>query len=168
MSGYEVEHNIPAEESNSNEPRRRPDLSTFYSALEQLDTSDAAHARHNRHALPTPADVISLFSMFRDALIVMSPDNADESNPVLEQIQAMIENPPKDISGVPDSFLDELERVPKKDLKKDDECAICRVPFLDGKTLNSTCPLDRKDLLKKKTPPPPPDEEEEEYDDMFG
>lgn len=70
----------------------------------------------------------------------MSPDNADESNPVLEQIQAMIENPPKDISGVPDSFLDELERVPKKDLKKDDECAICRVPFLDGKTVRLRAP----------------------------
>ncbi|EKG12822.1 Zinc finger RING-type protein [Macrophomina phaseolina MS6] len=192
MSGYEVEHNISAEESSSSQSRRRPDLSTFYSALEQLDTSDAAHARHNPHAIPTPADVISLFSMFRDALVVMSPDNASNSNPMLEQIQAMIENPPKEINGVPDSFLDELERVPKKDLKKDDECAICRVPFLDDPyplvvelpcnanhrfdldcirpwlKLNSTCPLDRKDLLKKKTPPPPPDEEEEEYDDMFG
>lgn len=75
--------------------------------------------------------------MFRDALVVMSPDNASNSNPMLEQIQAMIENPPKEINGVPDSFLDELERVPKKDLKKDDECAICRVPFLDGRSVRA-------------------------------
>ena len=45
----------------------------------------------------------------------------------------------------------------------------CIQPWLK---LNSTCPLDRKDLAeKKKAPPPPPkkedEEEEEEYDDMY-
>lgn len=40
----------------------------------------------------------------------------------------------------------------------------CIRPWLK---LNSTCPLDRKELLKKKQPLPPPDEEEEEYDDMY-
>lgn len=36
--------------------------------------------------------------------------------------------------------------------------------------LNSTCPLDRKDLGAKKPPLPPSakDEEEEDYDDMYG
>jgi hypothetical protein len=33
---------------------------------------------------------------------------------------------------VPDSFLDELERVPKSALKPTDECPICVNPFLDG------------------------------------
>ena len=36
--------------------------------------------------------------------------------------------------------------------------------------LNSTCPLDRKDLAEKKKPPPPPppaDEDEEDYDMMY-
>lgn len=131
-----MEHNIsPEEAKTSNEPRRRPDLSTFYSALEQLDTSDAAHARHNPHAHPTPTDVIALFSMFRDALIVMGADQAGgdpADNPMFEQLQAFIDNPPKEINGVPDSFIEGLDRVPKKDLKKDDECAICRLPFLDG------------------------------------
>ncbi|KAF4543264.1 Zinc finger RING-type protein [Lasiodiplodia theobromae] len=196
MSGYEVEHNIsPEEAKTSNEPRRRPDLSTFYSALEQLDTSDAAHARHNPHAHPTPTDVIALFSMFRDALIVMGADQAGgdpADNPMFEQLQAFIDNPPKEINGVPDSFIEGLDRVPKKDLKKDDECAICRLPFLDDPyplvvelpcdaghrfdmdcirpwlKLNSTCPLDRKDFSKKKAPPPLPDDEEEEWDDQFG
>ncbi|KAL1649487.1 hypothetical protein SLS58_001543 [Diplodia intermedia] len=194
MSGYEVEHNISPEEAKAGDEqqRRRPDLSTFYSALEQLDTSDEAHARHNPHALPTPTDVIALFSMFRDALVVMAADHdGDQSdNPMFEQLQALIDNPPKEINGVPDSFLDELDRVPKKSLKKDDECAICRLPFLDDPyplvvelpcnaahrfdldcirpwlKLNSTCPLDRKDLLKKKAPPPP-DDDEEDWDDQF-
>jgi hypothetical protein len=42
----------------------------------------------------------------------------------------------------------------------------CIGPWLK---LNSTCPLDRKELLKKKQPPPPPpaDDEEEDYDDMY-
>ena len=42
----------------------------------------------------------------------------------------------------------------------------CIKPWLK---LNSTCPLDRKELLKKKQPPPPPadDDDEEDYDDMY-
>ncbi|GME56333.1 Zinc finger RING-type protein [Neofusicoccum parvum] len=192
MSGYEVEHGITADETKSEEARRRPDLSTFYSALEQLDTSDPAHARHNPHAVPTPADVISVFSMYRDAILMLSRDSGDgDDNPLLEQLESMIDNPPKEINGVPDSFLDELDRVPKKELKKDDTCAICHMAFLDDPyplvvelpcntshrfdldcirpwlKLNSTCPLDRKNLLKKKSPPPPPDDDEEEWDDQY-
>lgn len=41
----------------------------------------------------------------------------------------------------------------------------CIGPWLK---LNSTCPLDRKELLKKKQPPPPPDDDDDgEYDDMY-
>jgi hypothetical protein len=41
----------------------------------------------------------------------------------------------------------------------------CIRPWLK---LNSTCPLDRKELLKKKQPPPPPaEDDEEDYDDMY-
>ena len=101
-----------------------------------------------------------------------------------------------------------LERIPKKRLRKSDDCPICGNPFLEGKArtclkhlpvdvgvdeyplvvrlpcndkhmfdleciqpwlkLNSTCPLDRKNLLEKKPPPPKQEEdEEEEYDDMY-
>jgi hypothetical protein len=41
----------------------------------------------------------------------------------------------------------------------------CIRPWLK---LNSTCPLDRKELLKKKQPVPPPiDDDDGEYDDMY-
>jgi hypothetical protein len=37
------------------------------------------------------------------------------------------------VDGVPDGFLDTLERVPKDELKEGDLCAICNSSFLDGK-----------------------------------
>lgn len=89
----------------------------------------------------------------------------------------------------------ELERVPRKELKKDDSCPICSSPFLEDKyplvvrlpchkdhmfdleciqpwlKLNTTCPLDRIDLEKKKVKTPakatPAEESDGEYDDMY-
>lgn len=88
----------------------------------------------------------------------------------------------------------ELERVPKKALKSSDVCPICSNPFLEDKyplvvqlpcnkthifdlecirpwlKLNTTCPLDRKDLEKKKEHlnPVPQDDDDGGYDDMYG
>lgn len=82
--------------------------------------------------------------------------------------------PPRELQGVPDSFVDELERFPKEKLKRDMDCPICGQPFLDDPhplvvqlpcntnhlfdleciqpwlKLNPTCPLDRVDLVKRK------------------
>lgn len=119
----------------------------------------------------------------------------NSTNELLESlVQSLMENaehPPKEVEGVPDSFLAELDRVPKKSLKKDDSCPICSNTFLDDPhplvvrlpchkdhifdldcitpwlKLNPTCPMDRQMLLKKKEPPPPPDEDDGEYDDMY-
>lgn len=52
---------------------------------------------------------------------------------LVEQLRDSAEHPPRELQGVPDSFLDELERVPKKSLKKDDSCPICSEPFLNGR-----------------------------------
>jgi hypothetical protein len=38
----------------------------------------------------------------------------------------------KKVHGVPDGFLDTLERVSKKKLKESDSCVICGMRFLDG------------------------------------
>ena len=96
-----------------------------------------------------------------------------------------------EIKGVSQDFIDGLDRVPKKLLKKTDICPICAEPFLDDKyplvvqlpchpshkfdleciapwlKLQGTCPLDRKELEKKKKIVVPVDEEEEDYDDMI-
>ncbi|KAK7183702.1 hypothetical protein PSPO01_10360 [Paraphaeosphaeria sporulosa] len=197
-----IEHNIPTKEDKPEQPARRPDLSTFFSTLELVDTSDP-QAHHNVHALPQPENVAAAFRLLANAFDMMRGRPADERGDsttggddllasMIEQLRQHADDPPSELKGVPDSFLDELERVPNKSLKPSDTCPICVNPFLEDQyplvvelpchpdhrfdldcikpwlKLNSTCPLDRKELLKKKKPSPPPaDDEEEDYDDMY-
>lgn len=65
---------------------------------------------------------------------------ADEVNAEGDLLASMIEilrenadDPPTELKGVPDSFLDELERVPKEKLNPSDTCPICVNPFLEGR-----------------------------------
>jgi hypothetical protein len=51
---------------------------------------------------------------------------------MIEVLRQNADDPPTELKGVPDSFLDELERVPKKSLKPTDTCPICVNPFLEG------------------------------------
>ncbi|KAF2243724.1 hypothetical protein BU26DRAFT_534019 [Trematosphaeria pertusa] len=201
MSGYEVEHNIPTKQDKPEHPPRRPDLSTFFSTLELVDTSDP-QAHHNVHAVPQPENITAAFRLLANAFEMMRGRASDEQGnaqgggddllaSMIEVLRQNADDPPTELKGCPDSFLDELERVPKKSLKPTDTCPICVNPFLEDEyplvvrlpchkdhrfdldcirpwlKLNSTCPLDRKELLKKKQPPAPADEDEEEYDDMY-
>ncbi|KAF2796203.1 hypothetical protein K505DRAFT_348119 [Melanomma pulvis-pyrius CBS 109.77] len=208
MSGYEVEHNIPTKEEKPEQTSRRPDLSTFFSTLELVDTSDP-QAHHNAHAVPQPENMAAAFRLLANAFEMMRADGRgqapdDEGHEhigsgendllanMIEVLRQNADDPPAELKGCPDSFLDELERVPKKSLKKKDECPICVNPFLDDEyplvvqlpchkdhrfdldcirpwlKLNSTCPLDRKELYKKKPPAPPVvDDDEEDYDEMY-
>lgn len=92
--------------------------------------------------------------------------------------------------GVPQEFLDNLDRISRKQLKKTDECAICATNYLDDPhplvvrlpcngrhhydlecigpwlKLHSTCPLCRQDMLAKKEPVVV-DDSEEEWDDTY-
>lgn len=55
---------------------------------------------------------------------------------VLEQLSAQLFedalNPPHEAKGVDQTFLDSLDRIPRKKLKKDDTCAICNTAYLEG------------------------------------
>lgn len=51
---------------------------------------------------------------------------------LVESLLRSADDPPREVQGVPDSFLDELERVPKGELKETESCPICGNPFLDG------------------------------------
>lgn len=55
-------------------------------------------------------------------------------------VQSLMENaehPPSEVQGVSDEFIEQLERVPKKNLKADMSCPICSNPFLDGRPASS-------------------------------
>jgi Ring finger domain len=89
--------------------------------------------------------------------------------------------------GLPASFLDTLDRVDKKSLKKDDICPICTTPYLEEEfplvvklrcghkfdlecvgiwfKEHSSCPMCRQGAQKQKPIIVPDDEEE--YDDTY-
>lgn len=54
---------------------------------------------------------------------------------MVETLFSEAEEPPKEVKGVSQDFLDELERVPNKILKKSMDCPICGNPFLEGECL---------------------------------
>lgn len=198
MSGYEVEHGIKEEEKPTHS--RIPDLSTFFSTLRQVDSSGEETPHYNAHATPTPDQVAATFRLLANAYQIVEQEHRGAAgggeealvHTMIEILMRNADDPPTEVKGVPDSFIDELERVPKTQLKPSDNCPICNNPFLEDEyplvvelpchkdhrfdlecirpwlKLNPTCPLDRKDLLKKKEPPAPPtQDEEEEYDDMY-
>ncbi|KAL8704162.1 MAG: hypothetical protein Q9201_002660 [Fulgogasparrea decipioides] len=107
-----------------------------------------------------PVDMRAVFITLSDAFRSMRQDGGGNLlDTLIESLEADAEAPPREVQGVSDAFLDELDRVPKKSLKKADSCPICGNPFLD----------DRKNLLKKKEAMPTPKDEEEDgdYDEMF-
>jgi len=181
MSGYEVEHNVNLSQAPKRSSRR-PDLSTFYATVNETYGEEDSN---NPHTLPTPENVTAAYRLAADAYEIILSEHGDE-NPALRAMIDLLDStataPPTKREGVSDTFLSELERVPKSKLKKDDCCPICSEPFLDDEyplvvrlpchadhkfdleciqpwlKLNPTCPLDRKELVKKKEPPPVDDE----------
>ncbi|KAL8688684.1 MAG: hypothetical protein Q9218_005468 [Villophora microphyllina] len=159
-----IEHNIPKNEQ-APQHTRRPDLSTFFSNLELVNTSNT----QNTNATPMPADMRALYITLSDAFRSMRQDGGGNLlDTLIESLEADAEAPPREVKGVSDAFLDDryplVVRLPcHRDHVFDLECI---APWLK---LHATCPLDRKNLLKKKEPSPPPKDEEEdgEYDEMF-
>jgi hypothetical protein len=188
-----VEHGV----NLSSQPKvnaRRPDMSTFFSKLSEIKTDDD-RTHNNIHATPTPGDVSATYRLLADGYNQIRNETTNERHrsfldSLIEDILEEAEDPPKKIGGVPQSFLDGLDRVSKKQLKKTDLCPICGERFLDDPyplvvelpchsshkfdleciapwlKLQGSCPLDRKDLTKRKIVIPV-DDEEEDYDDQI-
>ena len=93
-----------------------------------------------------PAAIEISIRILMDAFNTMRAEHMDGDTQLLDsmiqELGEQAENLPQQLKGMPDTFLDELDRVPKKDLKKDQSCPICTLPFLDG-TLESTKLLDK-------------------------
>jgi hypothetical protein len=173
-----VEHGI--QEATPPRRRRQIDMSSFTSQLHQLsdDPSSPDAQRHNNpHAVPTPVEMAGLFRLVQDQLSTLAQDSPDATNrdflqTLFDGLESDILNPPREVAGVSQEFLDALERVPKKTLKPDDACPICAEKFLDDKyplivelqchhshrfdlecvapwlQLKGTCPMCRTDLTK--------------------
>lgn len=189
-----MEHNIsskPAEDSR----RRRPDLSTFFAALDQVDTTGA----QNAHSLPLPGDVGAAFRLLANAFHTMRGDGATPENSshnelmdtLIQSLMQSADDPPKEVEGVSDEFIAALDRVDKKELTQSMSCPICANPFLDDKyplvvrlpchkdhmfdleciepwlKLNPSCPMDRQSMKAKKAEVIQVQDDEEEYDDMY-
>jgi len=101
-----VEHDI--EPSSSAVPRsNRPDLSTFFSSLELVDTSQT----ENAHAVPIPGDISAVFRLLADAFARMAQDSGEGAQNIelLEGLRETLlreaEMPPREVKGVSDEFL---------------------------------------------------------------
>jgi hypothetical protein len=172
-------------------------MSSFFNQLSQIETSPEQN--NNPHAVPTPVDVSAAARLLQDqytTLLQTAPNPANEEflTALVQDLEQFNDAPPTKVAGVPQSYLDSLDRVPKKQLKDTDSCPICGEAFLDDEfplvvelpchpthrfdldcvgpwlRLNGTCPMDRKDLMKKKEVEKPKNdygEDEEEYDSMY-
>jgi len=139
--------------------------------------------------------------MLADAFTVRSSARTSESEQHIDPLATLIEylyiqalNPPRELQGVSDGFLADLERVAKQTLKKGDVCSICANEFLEDQfplvvrlgckgrhmfdlecitpwlKVNPTCPMDREKLIKKEkvdVKKEKNEDDEEDYDDMF-
>jgi hypothetical protein len=168
-------------------------MSSFYNQLSQI-----ASGQNNPHSTPNPVEMAAAESLLRDQFTtLLADDSVSEErrarlDDMIEQINQLIHEPPEVVKGVPQSYLDGLERVPKKKLKALGECPICATEFVKDPyplvvqlpchpthcfdlecigpwlRLHGTCPLDRKNLAKKKeAPSPTKEEEEEDFDEMY-
>ncbi|KAF4595631.1 hypothetical protein GQ602_001244 [Ophiocordyceps camponoti-floridani] len=192
---YEVEHNV--ELAAPRRSTRRVDMASFFSLINTLDTPPEA-SRTNPHATPTPFDAAALFRLLRDQLRSLhdtapTDGNRDFLEQLMVQIEDDIHDPPSRLVGASQQFVDALDRVPRKRLDRDDDCAICKVPYLDDEWClvvelpcagrhrfdlecvapwlrsKGTCPMcrDRVGDAKSKPPPVPAEDDEEDDADMM-
>ncbi|KAK0383616.1 hypothetical protein NLU13_9527 [Sarocladium strictum] len=192
---YEIEHNIKFTEARRG---RRVDMASFFNLLSRVAEPDmnSPEPRHNPHATPTPVDTAALFRLLQDQLQTLHATSPDANNrgfleDLILSLDADIHDPPARIQGVSQEFVDSLDRVDRKRLRKDDDCAICKVPYLEdeyclvvelpckgahrydlecvGPWLRSkgTCPMCRQEMGKKKAVPVVEDDDEESDGDMM-
>lgn len=172
-------------------------MASFFSLLNQLsEPSGDQTPQHNPHATPTPVDTAALFRLLQDQFQTLRLSAPTEENSrfleeLIGSLEVDINDPPTRLQGVTQEFVDSLDRVNRKKLDKDDDCAICKVPYLEdqwclvvelpckgrhqfdlecvGPWLRSkgNCPMCREVMGKKKEIPIVEDEDEEDGDMMY-
>ncbi|KAK0742306.1 hypothetical protein B0T21DRAFT_306867 [Apiosordaria backusii] len=130
-SQYEVEHNIKTPPPTTTR-RRQIDMSTFTSHLNSTITPDHT----NPHSIPNPVDLSAAFRLVQDQFLTLaSSAPTDQNRDLLLHLAQALEtdmlNPPTELEGVSQAYVDALDRVPRKNLQPDDKCPICMENFLD-------------------------------------
>lgn len=154
-------------------------MDSFFSLLNRISDSGTATPHNNPHATPTLPDMANIFRLLQDQMQTLATTAPTDENRdfLLELVNTLdqdIYDPPDRLQGVSQEFLDSLDRVNRKKLGKDDDCAICKIPYLEdqyclvvelpckghhqfdlecvGPWLRSkgTCPMCREEMGKKK------------------
>lgn len=116
------EHNIQKDAAPQQHTHRRPDLSTFFSTLELVDTSSSTNQPHNNaNADPIPANVSSAYRQLANSYqIIMgesegvyTPEGQERersSNALLENMVSLLmqgaNDPPTRPHGMPEEYFD--------------------------------------------------------------
>ncbi|TWU77667.1 hypothetical protein ED733_008183 [Metarhizium rileyi] len=189
-----VEHNVQFTEAPSRS--RRINMDSFFSLLNRISDSGTATPHNNPHATPTLPDMANVFRLLQDQMqtLATTAPTTENRNFLLELVDTLdrdILDPPDRLQGVGQEFLDSLDRVNRKKLGRDDDCAICKIPYLEdqyclvvelpckgahrfdlecvGPWLRSkgTCPMCREEMGKKKTAVVHEDDEEDDMDMIY-
>ncbi|POS83225.1 hypothetical protein EPUL_005206 [Erysiphe pulchra] len=175
-------------------------MSSFFSQLAQVESTTTSH--NNPHATPTPVDMAAAERLLQDQLLhffslTSSIEHGDFLQSLIRSIEDDIDHPPTVVPGVSQNYLDQLERVSRKSLKKGEECKICGEEFLQDDyslvvqlpchplhrfdlecigpwlRLQGTCPLDRKNLEEDRKKRLEDlvrachEDQDEEFDDLY-
>ncbi|PHH81450.1 hypothetical protein CDD82_730 [Ophiocordyceps australis] len=211
-SQYEVEHNVRFSDGS---PRRRGlDMSVFYNIMDQVaanhrDQEQRTQQNGQRHTSPAPIDIVRLFRLVQEQFNTLRAATAAETTDdtrhaaqaqtmghsqfldgLISALEADIRCPPSMLPGLTQAHVDALDRVPRKTLKPDDECSICKVPYLEDEYClvvevpcagrhrfdlecvspwllsKGNCPICRQDMKPKKPEPVGEKDEEEDDDDQ--
>ena len=144
MTSYATEHARSRTPSPSRDqgPPRRPDLSTFFTTLSEISTQPD---RVREHAVPVPGDVSAAYRSLAEAFEVMRRD-IDRQGPsegegggdgellqgMIEALLGAAERPPREVEGVDEEYIAQLDRVDIKKVDKEKDCPICGNAFHDG------------------------------------
>ncbi|TID20683.1 hypothetical protein E6O75_ATG05447 [Venturia nashicola] len=127
-----IEHGVNLTQTTKR-PTRRPDLSTFYSTVNEAYGDE--DTINNPNSAPTPENVTASFRLLADAYEIILTEHGGDNDALrtmIAELETTADEPPKEREGVPDSFLVDLDRIAKTKLRKDDRCPICSEKFLDG------------------------------------
>lgn len=170
-------------------------METFFNLLHQVDDGGVDRLPNNNpHATPTLPDVANVFRLLQDQMQTLAATAPTAENrtfllDLVESLEGDIQDPPTRLEGVGQDFLDGLDRVSRRTLRQDDDCAICKIAYLEdqyclvvelpckghhrfdlecvGPWLRSkgTCPMCREEMGRKKTVVLPTDDDDDDDED---